>query len=433
MKRILLSVLLTAGFSVAGISQNSEFTNGLFVLNEGGAGAGNASVSFISSAGELANNVFSTANNGMLLGDTAQCMGFNGDNAYVVLNISSSVQVMNATTLEHITTITEGLEDQNPRYIEFYNNKAYVTCWGSGADEEDDHIAIIDLVTNTVTGSIAMEVGIERILKVNDKFYVAHQGGFGQGNKVSVVNPATGTVEAVITVGDVPNSMEVKDGFLYVICGGNPFWAETETAGSLVKINLADNTVVSEIDFPEATHPSNLDINGDVIYYTVEAGVYKMQVASTQLPAEPLFSIQPQGEYGIYGFDVIDNKIYISDDGGYVSPATVYVYTEEGSLLESSYTVGLLANGFYKSLESGLTAPAFDAVTITVYPNPVSDVLYVNTNEAAAVTVYDLSGRMVKSEAYTASGVNVSTLSKGIYLAEVTVGTAKTTKRIVIE
>lgn len=433
MKRTLLSVVFTAAFSVAGISQNSEFTNGLFVLNEGGAGAGNASVSFISSAGELANNVFSDANDGMPLGDTAQCMGFNGDNAYVVLNISSSVQVMNATTLEHITTITEGLENQNPRYIEFYDNKAYVTCWGSGTNDEDDHIAIIDLATNTVTGSIAMEVGIERIIKENNKFYVAHQGGFGQSNKISVVNPATGTVEAVITVGDVPNSMEVKDGFLYVICGGNPFWAGTETAGSLVKINLADNTVVSEIDFPEATHPSNLDINGDTIYYTVEAGIYKMQVASTQLPAEPLFSIEPQGEYGIYGFDVIDNKIYISDDGGYVSPATVYVYTEEGSLLESSYTVGLLANGFYKSVQSGLGTPDVAGLEVMVYPNPVAEVLYVNTKETATVTLYDLSGRMVKSEAYTASGLNVSGLSKGIYMAEVTSGSAKTVKRIVIE
>lgn len=432
MKRILLSVLLTAGFSVAGISQNSEFTNGLFVLNEGGIGQGNASLSFISSAGELANNVFSDANDGMLLGDTAQSMGFNGDNAYIVLNASHTVQVMNATTLEHIATVGEGLE--NPRYIEFYGDNAYVTCWGDPGIEDDDYIAIISLETNAVIGTISLEVGVERILKVNDILYVAHQGGYGQNNKVSIVHPATGTAEEdEIIVGDVPNSMEVKDGFLYVLCGGNPSWSGNETAGSLVKIDLATNTVVSEIDFPEATHPSNLDINGDVIYYTVEAGVYKMQVASTQLPAEPLFSIQPQGEYGIYGFDVIDNKIYISDDGGYVSPATVYVYTEEGSLLESSYTVGMLANGFYKSLESGLTAPAFDALTITVYPNPVSDVLYVNTNEAAAVTVYDLSGRMVKSEAYSASGVNVSTLSKGIYLAEVTVGTAKTTKRIVIE
>ena len=431
MKRILLSVLFTAGFSVAGISQNSEFTNGLFVLNEGGIGAGNASVSFISSAGELANNVFSDANDGMPLGDTAQSMGFNGDNAYIVLNASHTVEVMNAKTLVHIATVEEGLE--NPRYIEFYGNNAYVTCWGDPGDESDDYLAIISLETNTVTGSIPLEVGVERIIKVNDKFYVAHQGGYGQNNKVSIIDPVTGTAEEdEIIVGDVPNSMIEKDGFLYVLCGGNPSWSGNETGGSLVKIDLATNTV-SEIDFPGLTHPSNLKINGDVIYYTVAAGVYKMQVASTQLPAEPLFSLTEQGTYGIYAFNVIDNKIYIADDGGYVNPATVYIYTEEGSLLESSYTVGMLANGFYKSLESELSTPNFDALNIMVYPNPVSEVLYVNTNQAAIVTVYDLSGRMVKSEAYTASGVNVSGLSKGIYLAEVTTGTAKTTKRIVIE
>jgi hypothetical protein len=42
----------------------------------------------------------------------------------------------------------------------------------------------------------------------------------------------------------------------------------------LVKVNLANNTVSSTINFAAATHPSNLDIEGNDVYYTVGADVF---------------------------------------------------------------------------------------------------------------------------------------------------------------
>jgi hypothetical protein len=38
----------------------------------------------------------------------------------------------------------------------------------------------------------------------------------------------------------------------------------------LVKVNLANNTS-STVNFAAATHPSNLDIEGNDVYYTVGA------------------------------------------------------------------------------------------------------------------------------------------------------------------
>ena len=65
-------------------SASAQYTEGVFVLNEGGAGSGNASVSFINN-GAVTNNIYGTQNpENPLLGDTAQSISFNGDFAYPV-------------------------------------------------------------------------------------------------------------------------------------------------------------------------------------------------------------------------------------------------------------------------------------------------------------------------------------------------------------
>ena len=54
-----LIVLLTTSFTFA-----QSYVNGVFVTNEGGFGAGNATLSFISNANVLQNNIFAAANTG---------------------------------------------------------------------------------------------------------------------------------------------------------------------------------------------------------------------------------------------------------------------------------------------------------------------------------------------------------------------------------
>ncbi|WP_164879133.1 DUF5074 domain-containing protein [Flavobacterium cerinum] len=426
MKKFLLSVVLTATFTFSALAQ---YTDGVFILNEGGAGSDNSSLSFLANS-TLQNNVYGSVNNGDKLGDTAQSMGFKGDKVYVVLNISNEVVVANSTTLVKTARITEGLV--NPRYIAFYGEKAYVTCWGNAQSDTDDYIAVIDLSTNAVTGNIPVAVGIEKIITIGDKLYVAHKGGYGDNNLVSVVNPATNAV-VTIEVGDVPNAMVEKGGFLYVMCGGRPSWSGAgESSGKLVKINLADNTIAEALTFFGVQHPSGLGVNGNDLYYTIGADIYKTDIAAATLPVAPLFSIEPQGVYGIYGFDVIDGKLYIGDAGGFVAPGVAHVYTAAGAHVQT-YTVGISPNGFYKSVQTVTGTVDVNKLTVSVYPNPVSEVLYVNTDKQAEVRIFDIAGRIVANENYTASGINVSALPAGTYFAEITVENAKSIKQIVIQ
>ncbi|WP_116790408.1 T9SS type A sorting domain-containing protein [Flavobacterium psychrotrophum] len=407
-----------------------SFTDGIFVLNEGGAGSGNASVSFLANNAEQpVNNIYATVNPTQgALGDTAQSLSFNGNYAYIVLNISNTVKVVNRTTFEYVATISTGLV--NPRYMAFYDGKGYVTNWGNGGSAADGYIAVIDLQTNTVESTITVAPGVERILTVNDKLYAAHQGGFGYGTTLSVIDPVSNTVSSTVTVGDVPNKMIVDGDFMYVLCGGRPSWGAPETDGSLVKINLADNTVVATTNY-EGLHPANLEIDttGN-FYFTSAADIYKAAFTTPETITE-IASLEPQGAYGVYGMNLIDDTLYVADAGNYVSPGTAYLFSTTGTP-QGNYTVGVIPNSFYKA-DSSLSIPVQQGNQLAVYPNPASGQFFVTTDAAAEVAVYDLTGKEVLKAKYAATGVNIANLSQGMYMVKISDGKQTTMKKLIVK
>lgn len=402
--------------SFLGFSQS--YFDGIFVLNEGNMGSNSASVSFIDNNNQLANNIYALKNNNAPLGDVGQSIGFHGDIALIVLNYSNSIKVVKSETLVLEATISTGLI--NPRYVEFYQNKAYVTCWGDGNSTTDDYLAVISLDTYQIVSTIPMAEGVEEIKEINGKLYVIQQGGYGYGTTVSVVNPLISAIETTINVGDVPNSMIVKDGFLYVLSGGMPFWSSNgETAGKLHKIDLATNTVVSELTFPGILHPSHLNADANNLYYTIDSAVYKMPFSASALPAAAYINTPVTDFLGIYGMDVIDDRIYVADANGYAANGYAYVYSATGNLLYT-HTLGNIPNHFYKSKESNLGNNDPLSLQFTVYPNPAVSTVFVATDKNVTVRIYDLSGKVVKNESYVVTGIDVSDLQKGIYIMEIT-------------
>lgn len=350
-KKLLLSLF---ALSIVAISCSDDdatpapsgaYADGVLILNQGGFNHGDASVSFLSNNFELENNIFAGVNPDVILGDTAQDMGLIGDRAYIVLNNSHKIEVVNRYTFQHIATIEDGLN--NPRYIAFANGKAFVTNWGDAGVTTDDYVAVIDLASNTIVGETPVIEGPERILEENGKLYVAHKGGLGYGNKVTVINGATNALETTIQVGDVPESLVVENGKLYVLNGGKPSWTgAAQTAGSLSVINLANNSVASTINFTGMAHPMNLQIEDGFIYYTEDSNVYKMSLTATAFPTAPLFTTTAQGEYGIYSFAVESGHIFLGDAGDYNSAGKVYVHSLTGAN-EHTFTVGVVPTGFY--------------------------------------------------------------------------------------
>ncbi|MDQ7917782.1 hypothetical protein RBU60_09360 [Mesonia sp. MT50] len=320
-----------------------EYTNGFFVLNEGGFTYSNASLSFISEEGTVYNAVFSAENN-RNLGDVAQSMGFHEDLAYILINNSNTIEVVNRYTMESVTTLEEGI--LNPRYIIFDDNFAYVTNWGDPADITDDYIAVINLENYEVVQKIEVAEGPEKLVKKNGKIYVAHKGGWGYGNTISVINTATNSLQTSIEVNDVPDGLVVKGDFLYVLCSGKANWTGEETNASLFKINLASQMVEEELQFPVGTHPGFLEENNNTLHYVVERDVFEVDLATFSLPTSALFSTQAQDISVLYGFTIHNDVIYIADAEDYSSNGEIFTYSLDGELI-NNYSVQLVPNGFY--------------------------------------------------------------------------------------
>ena len=71
---------------------------------------------------------------------------------------------------------------------------------------------------------------------------------------------------------------------------------------------------------------------------------------------------------------------------------------------------------------------------ISIYPNPVSDVLYLNADngvEAQDVKVYNMQGRELLNFAQNLNTVNLQSLSAGLYMVTVKTNVGQLNYRVV--
>lgn len=319
-----------------------KYEGGLFIIEEGVFEKANGSISYLSDDLKLGKNVFSLVNEGKEIKDAPQSIGFNGDFAYIIVNRGNKIEVVNRNTFKSIATINTQIN--NPRYIAFANGKGYITNWGNSADPSDDYVAVIDLTTNKVSSTIPVVEGPEQIIENNGKLYVAHKGGWGQGNSLSVIKSNSATGEVInFTVGDIPSSLVKENGTLYVLCNGKLSYTGNETTGKLVKIDMNTDKITSTIDFPGFTHPGFLAIENSKLYYTIGTNIYTTPTSATTLPTTEIFKAKVTT---LYGFAVKNNKIYVADAVNYQDPGDIYIYSLTGTL-SNEFSVGIIPNGFY--------------------------------------------------------------------------------------
>lgn len=318
-----------------------DYENGILVSNEGPFSNGTGTVTFISEDLSVVNNEIYKMTNNEDLGNVVQSIGFTEDKVFIVANVSNKISVVNRYTFEKIASITEGLN--NPRYFIEANGKGYVTNWGDTADETDDFVAIINLESYIVEGTISVVLGPEAILTHGNMVYVAHQGAWGQNNKVSVINTASHEVIKTLTVGDVPNSMQLDaSGNLWVLASGKPAYTGDETAGVLSKINTGTNVVDSNIQFESTEHPSSLNLDSGVLYYHMGDKVFEQSLSATSLSRDTVLE-----GVSFYTMVINNGRLYGTDAGDYASNGTLTVYDLNTKLAIEEITVGIIPGGIY--------------------------------------------------------------------------------------
>lgn len=339
-----IGVLFT---SCSGDDDNSAprgaYDDGILIVNEGGFFNGNASVSFVSQDYSVTEQgIFSGVNSSAPLGDIAQSLAFYNELAYIVVNNSHKIEIVNRYTFESFATIDTGLN--NPRYITFSGTKGYVTNWGEGSSATDDYVAIIDLGTNTVESTIPVGEGPEKILNRNGKLYVSHKGGWNQNNIVSVINIATEAVTEV-TVGDVPDDMTLDaTGNLWVLNEGMPAWTGNETAGSLMKINTGTDSVETTLTFATNEHPSLLDFENGNIYFYLNGSIYSMADTASVLPTVATLSNINTNPFSA-SMRINGNTLFFTDAADNASNGSLMIYNLSSGALIDSKTVGINPGG----------------------------------------------------------------------------------------
>lgn len=320
-----------------------DFAEGLFILNEGGYGYSNASISFLDKNDVASHSIFSNINN-RSLGDVAQSMDLYEDNAYIVVNNSSTIEVVNRYSFESIATVETQIS--NPRYIEFYGNKGFISNWGDPNDPTDDYIAVLNLETNLVETKIAVAEGPEKVVVHDGKIYVTHKGGYNYGNTISVIDAASQSFVQSIEVGDVPEAMQITNGKLYVLCSGKPDFTQDETLAGLYKIDLNSNNVESTLAFNEGDHPAHLEMQDNALYYTLAKDIYKLDLTEFSLPNAPILSTSATGVQILYAFQIMNGKIYVADAKDYASNGEVFIYDLVGTL-QQRFGARMIPSSFY--------------------------------------------------------------------------------------
>jgi len=307
----------------------------MLILNEGLFQQNNASLTWANfTSGTVSQNYFQQIV-GRPLGDTGNDIKKYGNKIYIVVNTSSTIEVLDATTfalIEQIEMQNNGVAKQ-PRFIDFHEGKAFVTCY-------DGFVDVIDTINLSVIQRIQVGSNPDHLRVAGDKVYVSNSGGLNfpdYDSTVSVISALSLTEIKKINVGINPGSIAVGgNGDVYVVTRGN--------FGSIPSRMIAIETSTDTKSESYAFEVNSLsEKNGDVlIFETIGAPSIKLfDVNSNVLQNASLIDftgiVTP---YEVQYESSID-RIYVFDANSYVNIGKVLEYSGNGGFIRA-YQAGLV-------------------------------------------------------------------------------------------
>jgi hypothetical protein len=317
----------------------------ILVGNEGGFGAGNASLSLIStSESTVSNNVYSDANEGAIVGDVLNSIGQFNDKLFLVLNNSEKIEVVNSSNFER--TMTIAISSGSPRYISFASESvAYVSdLYGGG-------LHVVNPRTGGYESFIDLSNSVEHLLLNDDELWAGESidANFNPGDEIIIVNTQTNSeAENIELSAGVNKLVEDSDGKIWVLCSGDGF-ASPAIPGYLYRIDPASKQVEASWELPQVTGyaPVGLAIspNREELYYVMQGKVYKMNISDNELPTTPF--IEP-GLTALYTIHCAEQtgQIALTDVKDYSQDGTVHIYDSNGSEI-GTYTTEIIPNAVH--------------------------------------------------------------------------------------
>jgi len=296
--------------------------HGAFILNEGNYLAGNGSLSFYSlETKKIYDNLFFERNE-RPLGDIPTFMAVDGDRAFIIVNNSGTVEVIDLNTMESLGTLTGII---SPRQMVIRERKAYISSLMS------DFIYIVDIDNLVVTGTVDIGCNSEALVIAGNRLFAANWSG---GDKITVVNLTDNTVETEIKTGLEPESMVLdRNNRLWILCTGGYM---NEEIPRIMKINALTLAVEDELEFRTVSdNPSSLIVNsgGDTLYY-IDEGVRRMTVTTAALPGNAFISTRGRLFYKLAA-SPWNGMLMVTDAIDWQQKGDLLIYNRNGSLVDT--------------------------------------------------------------------------------------------------
>ena len=309
--------------------------NGMLVLTEGLFQQNNSALGFVNFTNSSSITSFFQAKNNRPLGDTGNDLQRYGGKIYIVVNVSSTIEVISAKTgnsIKQIEMAANGVAKQ-PRSIAFHNGKAYVTCY-------DGYVDVIDTISLNVVHRIPVGSNPEGLVVSNNRLFVANSGGLNFPNvdsTVSVIDLATSTEIQKVVVGKNPGDIEVDVvGDVYVISRGD----YGTIPSRMHRIN--STTMVKEETYSfDASEISVFNFNFLISYTTGGVQGVALFNPGTELMVNPNY-LDVSNVETVYevAYNEFNNRIYVSDAMDYTVTGFVHEFENGGSFVKK-FGVGL--------------------------------------------------------------------------------------------
>lgn len=309
---------------------------GLYVLSEGLMNSNNSTLTYYNYENkELVSDQFS-ALNGRGLGDTGSDIKVYGSKMYIVVNVSSTLEVLDAKTGLSIKKIDlkENNVGRQPRFIVFNKNKAFISNY-------DGTVAVLDTAALAIEKYIKVGSSPEQMAVANGKLYVANSGGINYPNydkTVSVVDLNSLTEIKKITVVENPRGVVADQyGDVYVFSTGN----YDDVKSSMATIDSKTDLVKTQVDFSGGS----MVINGDYGYIPTFDGKVKVFNVKTEKVEKENFITDDTKITAAYGIavDELTGEVFVTDAKNYVTNGEVFCFDKEGKR-KYSIQAGLLPN-----------------------------------------------------------------------------------------
>lgn len=302
------------------------------VLNEGLFQRNNASLTRYEIDSSRAFTDFFEQQVGRRLGDTGSDLAQYGGKIYIVVNISSSIEVLDASTFVSLGAISlfNGTQPRQPRQIAFHGRYAIASCY-------DGTIAVVDTASLAVARNIQVGSYPEGVAIQNGKLYVANSGGLNFPNydsTVSIIDLNTLTEIKRLTLRINPTAVAAdRYGNVYVISNGN----YSSVPLRLLKIDSQTDAIKKIYDFDA----NRIAIHDSLAFIASNGGIKLLNIKNDSVLSENL--IAPSNFQILYGISIDEarQELYCADAKTYVINGEMKVFDFNGQF-KRGFQTGLI-------------------------------------------------------------------------------------------